>query len=1122
MRLLHVEDNPIDADLVARALKKAGNTQIELATGLSEARELLSNPGRFDAALIDLRLQDGSGFELLNEIRERALPLTVVMLTGSGDQAAAIASLQSGADDYVPKTVEAYAHLPATLVGARKRFSERTGVQSNALHVLYAEHNDADVDLTRRYLSRHAPFIKLTVVPDAILALSHIPPNAAAECEYDVLLLDYRLPGIDALDVVRTIRNERALDIPIVVVSGQGSEAVAAQAIQLGVYDYISKHPGYLYELAPTLEKVHRQHELLREQAVLKQTSQHLSHMLDASPVVLYTLEINGDDIRPVWVSSNIERLFGYSEQEALRENWWQQHLHPEDAATANDWFSRLLADDMLDYDYRFIDRQGRTRWVRDELRLLPEDQTGIRKAVGAWHDITEQRRAAMTQQTRIAALDQLISGQPLEPILHQLTRKLEDSLPDQRVSLLLLDENDNRLYTVAAPSLPKKFNDAVDGTPAKVGLGSCGTAAALGEPVIVEDVHTHPDWARFVHMTENAGVGACWSIPFKDESGKVLGTLAVYLDETGSPTAHDLDLVGEFARICGLAVQRSKAETNLRQAAAVFDSTREGVVITDLAPRIIAVNRAYSDITGYRQRDVIGCNPAILQSGRQDEAFYQAMWASILEQGHWQGEIWNRRKNGEVYAQLLTISTVRDSDGEAKNYVGVMTDISQLKQSEASLERLAHYDPLTGLPNRLLIHSRLEHSLTQARREDARVAVLFLDLDRFKNVNDSLGHPVGDDLLQALTKRLKQRLRGDDTFGRLGGDEFLIILDHTQRPDDAAGIARELITLLDEPFKLNGSNAIYIGASIGISIFPDDGEEATQLIQHADAAMYQAKEQGRNTFRFYTPALTAAVNQRMALESRMRRAISQGEFLLHYQPQVDLQSGCIVGCEALLRWDDPDIGLVSPADFIPLAEDTGLMIPLGAQVLQMACSQFRAWIDLGLPEFCLSINLSGRQLMRRDIVNEIRNVITQYSLPPQRMKFELTESMIMGRGEEAEALLGAIKKLGVKLSIDDFGTGYSSLAYLKRFPIDELKIDRSFVDEIPTNTSDTEIAATIIAMAHNLRLQVVAEGVETREQAAFLAEHRCSVYQGYLFSPPVPADQFTTLMRASVSPLAP
>ena len=1118
MRILHVEDNAVDADLVERALGRSlPDSQIEHVATLADARDYLQKPERFDLALIDLKLPDGSGLDLLGEIQDRGHPFPVVMLTGSGDQNAAIAALHSGADDYVSKDAEAFASLPATLSAARERFVERSHRRARRLHVLYAEHNEADVDLTRRHIARHTPYIRLTVVPDALLALSHLPPDDQHSCDYDVVLLDYRLPGIDALDAVKTIRIERGLQIPIVIVSGHGSEEVAARAMQLGVDDYISKHEGYLYELAPTLEKAHRQHELLREQRALQETSRHLSYMLEASPVVLYTLRLDAGETKATWVSANINRLFGFSQLEALHPGWWIQHLHPDDRDPALAALPTLLEEGRVQHDYRFLDNNGRMLWIRDDLRLLPKGRNGATEALGAWQDITQQKQSEQIQQARISALDGLVGGQRLEQVLNSVVQRIEEIRPDLRVSILLRDPRLDQLYTIAAPSIPEYFSAAIDGQKPEIGCGSCGSAAATGEPVIVDDVQTHPYWTQYRDLAERAGLRACWSIPFKNESGEVLGTFAIYHAEVRAPSEEELHLIGEFARIAGLAVQRADADKTLRQAAAVFASTREGVVITDLVPRIVTVNRAFTEITGYREEEVVGCNPGILQSGRQDESFYQAMWASLLEHGHWQGEIWNRRKNGEVFPQLLTISTVRDNEGVANNYVSVMTDISRIKQSEANLERLAHYDPLTGLPNRLLIQSRLEHAITQAYRENSQVAVLFMDLDRFKNINDSLGHPVGDQLLEALAERFRHRLRDEDTLGRLGGDEFLIVLNHSRRPEDAANVAGELIGLLDEPFALPDQNDVYVGASIGISIFPQDAEDATQLIQHADAAMYQAKEQGRNTYRFYTRALTDAVNQRMGMESRLRRAISNDEFVLQYQPQIDSRSNRIVGCEALLRWNDPVSGLVAPADFIPLAEETGLIIPLGDWVLRTACTQHRAWMDAGFVDLSMSINLSARQLQQSDIVTRVAETIAQHALPADQVKLEITESMIMGRGEKAAELLGAIKSLGVSLSIDDFGTGYSSLAYLKRFPIDELKIDRSFVRDIPDDENDAEIAATIIAMAHNLRLRVVAEGVETREQAEFLSIHGCHYYQGYLFKPPVDADEFEDLLQSSV-----
>lgn len=1114
MRILHVEDNPVDADLTRRLLERlAPKIDLDQVDSLVAARECLQEPGRYDLALVDLRLGDGSGLELLVEIRERRLPLAVVMLTGSGDQEAAIAALQAGADDYITKNTDALSRLPATLRDALRRFHEASARRAHSLRVLYAEHNPADVDLTERHLARHAPHIRLTVVTDAEQALSLLPVEARTPADFDVVLLDYRLPGIDALEAVKTLRMDRGLDIPIVIVSGQGGEEVAARAIHLGVDDYISKHPGYLHELPATLEKVHRQSELKRERAALHETSQRLGYVLAASPVVLYTLRLAGGQATPTWVSGNISRLLGYSVEQALQPGWWRAHLHPDDREAALAVMDTLSALGVVEHEYRFFDGAGQTRWIHDELRLSGGEEAREGEVIGAWRDVTETKLAEQLRETRIAVLDGLVANQALPGILKEIASRLERIHPEMRVAILIRDPGNGRLYTGAAPSLPAFFNAAVDGLEPLVGRGSCGTSAALGETVIVEDIGSHPYWAQYVHLAERAGLRACWSIPFKDESDQVLGTFGIYYAQPRSPIQTELDLIGEFARIAGLAVARVRADINLRLAAAVFENTREGVVITDLTPSILTVNRAYTTITGYGAAEVLGRNPSLIKSGRQDEAFYQALWASIRASGHWQGEIWNRRKNGELYPQLLTISTVHDGEGLPSHYVGVMTDISQLKQSEARLEHLAHYDPLTDLPNRLLLQSRLEHALDRAERDRQQVAVLFLDLDRFKDVNDGLGHPVGDELLEALARRLSARLREDDTLGRLGGDEFLVVLEDLERPEDAAAVAQTLIQLLEQAFLLPSGHEVYIGASIGISLYPDDGASVTELIKYADVAMYQAKEQGRNTACFYTPTLTVAANERLDMEARLRRALANGEFLLHYQPQMDARSGALIGCEALVRWNSPEEGMISPARFIPLAEETGLIVPLGEWVLRAASAQAKAWLDAGLSLPLIAVNLSGRQLRQRDVVGRVAAILAETGLPAKHLKLELTESMIMGHGEQAVALLHDLKALGLRLSIDDFGTGYSSLAYLKRFPIDELKIDQSFVRDIPHDLNDTEIAAAIIAMARNLNLRVIAEGVETREQQDFLGRQGCDAFQGYLFSRPVPADEFVRLL---------
>jgi len=587
----------------------------------------------------------------------------------------------------------------------------------------------------------------------------------------------------------------------------------------------------------------------------------------------------------------------------------------------------------------------------------------------------------------------------------------------------------------------------------------------------------------------------------------------AVPVEYWSHPVIQNEVLVGAVVTFLDIS-QRKASEEKLRLAAKVFDNTLEGVMVTDAETHILFVNRAFTTITGHSEGEVIGKTPRYLSSGRHDDEFYRELWREIAANGGWQGEIWNRNKAGEEYPEWLSISALHDDSGRVVNYVGVFADISQIKHSEAQLEHLAHHDPLTTLPNRTLFQSRLAHAINVSQRHGTGLGLLFIDLDGFKNINDSLGHPAGDELLQAIARRLSDNLRTVDTLARLGGDEFVVLLEELDGPQEAAVVAQNLLALLRQPFRLSGGQEVFSGASIGISLFPDDAVDATQLVRNADAALYQAKSQGRDTYRFYTEALTRVANERMQLESRLRGALERGEFVVYYQPQVATRDGRLLGAEALVRWQTPEGELVPPARFIPLAEETGLIRPLGEWVLRESCAQFRAGFDAGLAPLTLAVNLSSRQIEQRDLVERLQSVLVETGFPAHLLELEITESAIMAQGDQAPAVLAALKGLGVHLAIDDFGTGYSSLAYLKRFPVDKLKIDRSFMQDIPQDINDVEIAATIIAMAKNLKLKVLAEGVETEEQLAFLQIHDCEAYQGYLYSRPLPAAEFLELWR--------
>jgi len=563
----------------------------------------------------------------------------------------------------------------------------------------------------------------------------------------------------------------------------------------------------------------------------------------------------------------------------------------------------------------------------------------------------------------------------------------------------------------------------------------------------------------------------------------------------------------------------RRLSEERLRQSAAMFESTREGVMVTDAQEHILIVNQAFCDLTGYAEDEVLGQTPRLFSSGRQDRAFYTDLWAELNATGYWKGEIWNRRKNGEVYPQLLSISAVRDeSDVRVTHYVAVFSDLSQLKDAAARLEFLAHHDPLTGLPNRLLLFTRLEHSLDLARRERKSLALLMLDLDRFKDVNDSFGHLAGNELLRQVAARLTDRLRAIDTVTRLGGDEFTVLLEDLPHPQDAALVAAEIIEALGEPWRLSSFLEVRIGVSIGISLFPEHGQTSEELLQHADAALYRAKGEGRGNFKYFSDDLTNAALRRISLESLLRRALARDELAIHYQPQVEIASGRIVGAEALVRWHHPTEGLMLPGQFIPVAEETGLIADIGQWVLEEACRQGQRWIKTGLPPLRLAVNLSPHQFRHGDIGATVAGVLGKTGFPAGRLELELTESALMEREADAVVILHRLRGLGVRLAIDDFGTGYSSLAYLKRFPLDVLKIDKTFIDDIPREQDDREIAAAIVGMGHTLRLKVLAEGVETPEQLDFLRTQGCDLYQGHFNSPAVPAEAFVALFQGGPS----
>ena len=560
-----------------------------------------------------------------------------------------------------------------------------------------------------------------------------------------------------------------------------------------------------------------------------------------------------------------------------------------------------------------------------------------------------------------------------------------------------------------------------------------------------------------------------------------------------------------------------ARAEQELRIAATAFDA-QQGLMITDRLGVILRVNSSFTKATGYTEAEAVGQSPRLLSSDRHPAEFWALMWQSLHTAGSWQAEVWNKRKNGEIYADWVIINAVRDADGEVTHFVGTLTDISQRKEAESKIIRLAFYDPLTNLPNRRLMQDRLHQAISASQRNHSCGALLCLDIDNFKLLNDSVGHDIGDLLLQQIAQRLTDNLRDCDTAARFGGDTFLVMLedlgaDPLLAAAKAELIAQKLLLLLRQPHTL--SDQAYQGSvSMGITLLGAPDDSADTLIKRVELAMYQAKAAGRNTLRFFDPQMQAVVNARAALEVSLRGALAQNQFLLYYQAQVD-QDGRINGVEALLRWQDPLRGLVSPAEFIPLAEETGLILPLGLWVLETACQQLVQWADQAeLAGLTVAVNVSALQFQQSDFADQVLAVLARTGARADRLKLELTESLLVSKVEDVIAKMKLLKARGVAFSLDDFGTGYSSLSYLKRLPLDQLKIDQGFVRNILVDADDAAIAKMIMALADSLGLEVIAEGVETEAQLEYLAGLGCRRFQGYLFSQAVPIEAFEALVR--------
>lgn len=636
-----------------------------------------------------------------------------------------------------------------------------------------------------------------------------------------------------------------------------------------------------------------------------------------------------------------------------------------------------------------------------------------------------------------------------------------------------------------------------------------------IGRPLAVLCADGRPEPALVGELERRGGVVRGFESRLRRRSG---GSVWV------SVSAHQLrDAQGNVVGVEGTirdVTERKEAEAEMAKLSSALKQTADLVMITDREGIIEYVNPAFEQITGYTRAEVVGRRPNVLKSGKQEAGFYRALWQTIQRGETFNDIVINRKRDGSFYYEAKSITPLRSSSGEITHFVSTGRDITDQMQAQERLHFLAHHDSLTELPNRALLLDRLQQSLARARWHRRLVAVLFMDLDRFKTINDSLGHDAGDRLLQEVGARLRAAVRDGDTIARHGGDEFVVLLDDVAAEGDIALIAQKLLAGLAPPFTING-HVLHITASVGISSFPADGEDSQTLLRHADIAMYRAKEAGKNTFKFYSEEMSARALERLTLENSLRYALERGEFALHYQPQIDIATGAITGVEALLRWTHPALGAISPGEFVPLLEETGLILPVGTWVLREACAQLSRWQQAARPGLRVAVNLSARQFEDPALPGLVRALVEEHGLDPATLELEMTESVLMRQSVAVDEALHALNAIGVRLAIDDFGTGYSSLSYLKRFPIDTIKIDRSFTRDVIDDPDDAHIVAAILGMGASLEMEVIAEGVETEAQRDFLRRHGCRFMQGYLFARPMPAGELALRLTPGQAPVA-
>lgn len=840
-------------------------------------------------------------------------------------------------------------------------------------------------------------------------------------------------------------------------------------------------------------------------EAALLESEEQFKSAFEYSAIGMCLVNLDGSFAQ---VNTALCEILGYSEEELLSRTF-QDITHPEDLRDDLEHLDQLLSGQINSYmlEKRYFHRDGGIVPAMLAVSMVKDKFGKPKHFISQVEDISERKRAEQWQQHYADTLSMIMTEAPTPAVLESLAVFAEQQADGLFCSILLLSSDGKRLHSAAAPSLPRFFSFAFNEVEIGPHAGTCGTAAFSGELVITEDILNHPNWEPWRELATKAGVRSCWSHPILSVGNRVLGTFAIYRREPSVPSKEDLQLIRQSASLAAIALERAQHNEDQRLARVVFEQSIEGLMVTDIDDQVLMVNHAFETLTGYTADEVIGNTPNIIDKDNMDPVTDNERIESLINHGRWQGEVPGRKKSGDNYSLAISVATVHDAAGLPSHFISTLTDVSEQKIQAARIEQLAFYDALTGLPNRALFLDRLEHTLLASKRHGGQGALLFLDLDRFKEINDSQGHAVGDLALVEVARRFQGAARKEETLARLGGDEFVLIAENAD-VEAAVLIATRLQRSLVEPLNLLG-HAYSVGASIGIAFYPADGETSEDLIKRTDIAMYRAKASGGG-YRMYQSEMGSELEKRLSIAKRLARAMETDELQLYYQPQINLATGKLIGAEALLRWNDSVLGFVSPAEFIPIAEERGMISPLGDWVLKRACRQLQEWADRGHTlGGHLAINVSALQFEDPAIVNRLLTIVQEAHLSPELFELELTESSMMSDPERAIAVMESLSASGFGLSIDDFGTGYSSLSYLKRFAADQIKIDISFVRNMLTDADDHAIVTTIIAMARSLGLRTTAEGVEEAGQAAALNELGCDYAQGYFFGRPEPAAAF-------------